>query len=89
VFPDNQCFGTLFEGCTFDVQQAIASVKSNLVCKLPIPQALDQVYSISTVDKDTSLLVYHYEGGSGGEQNQLEIRPMSDQSTACDPNASH
>lgn len=84
----NECFEG-GNGCTFEVQQAIASVKSKLVCKLPVPRAVDQVYSISTVDKAPSLLVYHYEGGSGGEQYQLEIRPMSDQSTACDPDASH
>jgi hypothetical protein len=89
VLPDNQCFGTLFHGCTFEAQQAIASVKSKLICRLPVPRALDQVYSIWTPDKDTSLLVYHYEGGSSGEEFELEIRPMSDQSTACNPDASH
>jgi hypothetical protein len=87
VLPDDVCFDTTFTGCTFKVQQAIASVKSKLICGLPVPRALDQVYSISTADKDASLLVFHYEGGSGGEQTVLEIRPMSDQNTACDPDA--
>ena len=87
VLPDDVCFGVTFTGCTFKVQQAIASVKSKLICGLPVPRALDQVYSISTADKDASLLVFHYEGGSGGEQTVLEIRPMSDQNTACDPDA--
>jgi hypothetical protein len=89
VLPDDLCFGTLFDGCKFDAQQAIASVKSKLICGLPVPRAIDQVYSISTADKDASLLVYHYEGGSGGERFEVEIRPMSDQSTACDPDANH
>jgi len=88
AFPDDLCFGTLFDGCTFDAQQAIASVKSKLVCRFPIIGDEYQVYSISTADKDASLLVYHSGGGSGGVESDLEIRPMSDQSTACDPDAS-
>jgi hypothetical protein len=87
VFPDNLCFGTLFDGCTFDAQQAIASVKSNLVCRFPVIGDEYQVYSISVANKDTGLLVYHVGRGSGGEESDLEIRPLSDQTTACDPNA--
>ncbi len=89
VLPDNECFGALFHGCTFEAQRAIASVKSKLICGLPVPHALDQVYSIWTADKDISLLVYHYDGGSSGEKFELEIRPMSDQAIACNPDASH
>jgi hypothetical protein len=87
VFPDNRCFGTPFDGCTFDAKQAIASVKSKLVCRFPVIGDEYQVYSISTADKDASLLVYHSGSGSGGVEADLEIRPLSDQSTACDPNA--
>lgn len=89
VFPDDDCFGTLFEGCTFDAQQSVASVKSKIICELPVPRRLDKVYSISTANRDASLLVYRYSGGSGGAQDELEIRPMSDQSTACNPDAGH
>jgi hypothetical protein len=89
AFPDDLCFGTLFDGCTFDAQQAIASVKSKLVCRFPVVGDEYQVYSISTANKDASLLVYHVGRGSGGVESDLEIRPLSDQSTACDPDASH
>jgi hypothetical protein len=83
------CFGTLFDGCKFEAQQAIASVKSKLICRFPVVGDEYQVYSISTADKEASLLVYHVGCGSGGEQSDLEIRPLSDQSTACDANAVH
>lgn len=90
--PDNGtvvpvCFGALYDGCTFDAQQAIASLKSKLVCRFPVVGDEYQAYSISTADKDASLLVYHVGRGSGGVESDLEIRPLSDQSTACDPNA--
>jgi hypothetical protein len=87
AFPDDLCFGTLFDGCTFDAQQAIASVKSKLVCRFPVIGDEYQVYSISTADKDASLLVYHVGRGSGGVESDLEIRPLSDQSKACNPDA--
>lgn len=87
VLPDNECFRTPFDGCTFDAQQAIGSVKSKLVCRFPVGGDEYQVYSISRADKNPSLLVFHVGRGSGGEESDLEIRPLMDQAVACDANA--
>jgi hypothetical protein len=86
VFPDQQCFGTRYAGCTFTAAQALASAKltSMIICR-PMESGKNkiEVYAVSAPRKGTSLLVYNNSGGSGGEISELTIRPMSDRAEVC------
>jgi hypothetical protein len=85
--PEDDCFGSLTDGCSFTVQQAIASTRfhSEAVCT-PNVVLMDtnEVFKITADDREPQLLVYSdSKGVSGEETSWVEIHPLSDQQKLC------
>lgn len=68
------CFGTLYSGCEFDSASALSSPQLHF-SRLRCPRQIPEVYRVTVQGKAPSILVYSFEGGSGGGSNWLEIHP--------------
>lgn len=81
--PGNECFGTLFEGCSFSAEQAISSpsLKIEKVCQGRVDSGNGMaVYHVRAPGKQ-GYLRYVVSSGSGGTSSSIEITA---QPVACE-----
>jgi hypothetical protein len=83
--PGNQCFGTLYDGCTFTSAQALSTpkLKSRPICQFSDGTDQTEVFLITAEGRQPSVLVHVTSGGSGGLSSFLEVRSFSEQEALC------
>ena len=84
VLPNMECFGTLFEGCSFSAADALTGggLKARQVCTTGSEGNGDKVYAVTANGGVESLVVVSTSRGSGGDSASIAILPMSMRETA-------
>jgi hypothetical protein len=80
-----ECFGTLRSNCEFsakDLRQR-ADIDAQLLCSTRT-NLIHEVYRLSVKDKPPLLMLYAWDGGSGGGSSWLEFYSLQKQKALCD-----
>ena len=83
--PEGQCFGTLFEGCSFKPTDALrsAALAVRSICESGSFGDHKEAYAVAANGKKESLVVFTSSVGSGGETTSIKIAPMSNSPDVC------
>ncbi len=84
--PNVVCFGTAFNGCSFDPQSSLKSSKIAFkkVCENKMnAQNFEIAYQLTYPSKKKVFGVWSYSGGSGGDSSSFKIVLSDNQSTLC------
>lgn len=84
---DEPCFGTLYEGCTFDPTQSLktAGISTQTVCQRRYGGDEYVGYQLSYLNKKTTLARWITSGGSGGQSSWFELVFSESSDKLCNP----
>jgi hypothetical protein len=92
----NQCFGTLYDGCTFDPMPSLkqAGISAKLLCAFDESgrptksnSNFTRTYAISAAGKAPGLLQWSESEGAGGASTTVTLLLHSTPAKACSPSA--
>lgn len=83
--PESVCFGTDFDGCSFDPQASLNSSKISFtkLCEKKEYDDFEIAYQLSHPNKKKVFGVWSHGGGSGGVWSSFKIVLSDSQSTLC------
>jgi hypothetical protein len=83
--PDEPCFGSLYEGCTFDPLPSIAAagVQATPICRATKDGTELAAFTLHHPGRGDIELIVMNDGGSGGTSTSLEMRFADDLAKLC------